>query len=88
MNEEDTLKMEMDAREFGTLCHQVLDDFGKNTEINESQNADDIYNYLSEKLVLRVNRKYGKKPSVPILFQISSINERLRWFSAFQAEQR
>ena len=88
MNEKYTLKMEMDAREFGTLCHQVLDDFGKNTEINESQNADDIYSYLSEKLVLRVNRKYGKKPSVPILFQISSINERLRWFSSFQAEQR
>ena len=88
MPELEKFKMEMDPREFGTLCHEVLDDFGKNHEVNDSDNEEEIYSYLTEKLNYRVKRKYGTNPSVPILFQTSSINERLRWFSTLQAKQR
>ena len=88
MPELEKFKMEMDPREFGTLCHEVLDDFGKNQEVNDSDNEEEIYSYLTEKLNYRVKRKYGTNPSVPILFQTSSINERLRWFSTLQAKQR
>ena len=88
MNDNQSIEMEMDPRQFGTLFHQVLDDFGENTEIRDSQDESEIYKFLEKRLESRAFAKFGRNLTVPLAFQINSIKERLNWFSSIQANER
>ena len=88
MNDNQPVEMEMDPRQFGILFHQVLDDFGGNDEIRDSQDESEIYKFLEKRIESRAFAKFGRKLTVPLSFQINSMKERLKWFSAIQAKER
>ena len=88
MNDNQPVEMEMDAMQYGTLVHQVLEDFGKNEDIRNSRDEEDVYEFLEKRIEFRATRKFGTKRTVPLSFQINSIKERLKWFSAIQANER
>ena len=88
MNDNQPTEMEMDPRQFGTLFHQVLDDFGGNEEIRDSHDESEIYKFLEKRIESRSFAKFGRKLTVPLSFQINSIKERLKWFSSIQANER
>jgi len=88
MNDNWPVEMEMDAMQFGTFVHQVLDDFGGNDGIRDSQDESEIYKFLEERINSKATHEFGTRRTVPLSFQINSIKERLKWFSAIQANER
>jgi hypothetical protein len=53
---------ELDASTFGTLAHDVLEQFGK-SEFCDSSNASEIKLYLAEQLARMAAEQFGKHPS-------------------------
>ena len=81
-------KREMDALDFGNLCHHVLDVFGGDSSIRDSVDAKDIGDYLAEALDQRVAELYGKRINLPLVVQVESARERLGAFAIEQAAKR
>ncbi len=88
MEEFDPGKMEMDPRDFGTLCHDALEDFGNDPAIRDSTDADAISEYLLERLEKRAFARFGRRLSVPLAFQLESAKQRLDWAAKIQAAER
>ena len=84
----DAGKQEMDAMDFGNLCHKVLEQFGDNENIRESIDAGEIESYLSTQLDAEMHRLYGSSLSLPLMVQLESARERLRAFASVQAAER
>lgn len=83
-------KEELEANDFGTLVHAVLEQYAleqlKRTARNEPQlsNEDDIREMLKE-IFNKIRDKYGKSPSLKIQLQLDSVEARLRNFAAIQS---
>lgn len=84
----DSEKREMDALDFGNLCHHVVDLFGKNPALRDSSDADEINSAFSKMLDERVKELYGTRLSLPLMVQMESARERLRAFAQQQASDR
>lgn len=82
----DDRKRELDAREFGTLCHDALDDFAK-SPLKDSEDADEIAAFLREAVRRRLSRFPDPLPAV-VELQGEAACERLSHFAARQAERR
>ncbi len=84
----DAGKREMDALDFGRLCHDVLDRFGTDEAIRDSIDTAEIENYFIVHLDAAIQKRYGENLSLPIIVQLESARERLRAFAAIQAADR
>ena len=82
----DDRNQELDARTFGTLCHEALDQFAKNGP-KDSTNADEIARFLSDE-VHRQLQVFGEPLPAIIELQGEAAIERLTAFSAHQAARR
>jgi ATP-dependent helicase/nuclease subunit B len=76
---------EMDAKRFGTLIHETLEKFGKESP-DESDPAQ-IERIVLEHLDATVNRLFGPSLSPAVRIQIEAAKSRLRGFARLQAEQ-
>jgi CRISPR/Cas system-associated exonuclease Cas4 (RecB family) len=77
---------ELDALNFGTLAHLVLDRFARDKEAS-SHNAETIYETLNLILTGVVSNRFGRHEYPAIRVQIEQLRERLRHFSYWQADQ-
>lgn len=77
---------EMDARSFGSLLHNVLEEYGR-TSKDESDPVR-IRRILEELLEESVRRQFGPSPSPAVRVQLESIKVRLRAFAELQARER
>lgn len=88
MNRGEVGKLEMNAMDFGNLCHKVLEVFGRDTAIKDSVDAGEICDYLFSALDSEVIKTYGDSLSLPLMVQKEGARERLRAFAAKQAQER
>lgn len=88
MESHDAGKQEMDALDFGNLCHRVLEQFGADEHMRESVDAGEIESCFSTRLDAEMRRLYGSNLSLPLMVQLESARERLRAFAPVQAEDR
>ena len=79
--------VELDARDFGTLCHQVVEEFAAHA-IRDSDHHEEIAEFFQDTLDTIVTRKYGEDLPVPILVQRESARQRLKWWASIEADQR
>jgi ATP-dependent helicase/nuclease subunit B len=84
----DASKREMDALDFGKLCHHVLDVFGADEAVRDSSDASEIESYFTEHLEAVMQQRYGKNLPLPLMVQLESARERLRAFAGIQAADR
>ena len=84
----DDRKREMDALDFGTVCHLALKEFGRNRDLRESTDSDRIAAYLIEVAQTELARRYGPNPPAAVLIQCDSMAQRLRGAARVQARQR
>ena len=83
----DTLELqELDGGAFGTLIHDVLEDFGK-SKIRDSNNAEEILDYLFQRLEFRKRLNYGGSRLPAVRVQIEQIKLRLQKFAPLQAQR-
>jgi ATP-dependent helicase/nuclease subunit B len=88
MEELDITKVEMDARDFGNLCHYALEDFGEDGALRDSTDESAIRGFLIDRLETRTYARYGRHLSVPLAFQLESAKQRLAWAAAIQVRER
>ena len=81
-------KREMNAMDFGNICHHAVDAFGKDASLRDSTDAAEIYAGLSELLDDEVRKSYGTRINLPLMVQVESARERLRAFADRQAADR
>ena len=79
-------RREMNARDFGSITHLVVEIWGRDPEKNRLTDAEKIAASLSSTLDEVMLREFGKNPPLAIRIQTQSIRQRLEWFAAVQAE--
>lgn len=79
---------EMDAMEFGSLLHGVLENFAKDEEARALSDAAKIRSVFHHLLDRRLHHTYGSRLTVPVAIQRESARQRLGWWAEVEAEQR
>jgi ATP-dependent helicase/nuclease subunit B len=76
---------EIPATDFGTLMHEVLEDFAKNESLAGLRRSEEIAHKLSGILDVVAPRHYGENPSPVVRVQIESMRARLKAAAATEA---
>ncbi len=84
-NVEDNLR-EMDGGAFGTLAHEVLEDFGR-SELKDSTDAQAIGEFLNDRLSMRERLQYGGSRLPAVRIQVQQLRLRLEHFAPLQADR-
>ncbi|WP_438480113.1 PD-(D/E)XK nuclease family protein [Oleiharenicola lentus] len=84
----DPVKSELDARDFGTLCHSALEAMGKDEAMRDSQDEAALREFLTTHFDQEVRRRFGVELTLPLLVQVESARQRLSKAAAVQAQER
>ncbi|MDA9924430.1 PD-(D/E)XK nuclease family protein [Verrucomicrobiales bacterium] len=88
MNEVDSEKSEMEARDFGNLLHDALEQYGRDPEAAQSADAKEITDFLKSKVDAILYQKYGSNLTTPVLIQREAAHQRLGWWAKIEAAER
>jgi len=83
----DTSKRELDALDFGSLVHHVLEAFGLDEEARELNKPEAIHQFLSNQLEQQVMERYGRTLPLPVQVQSQIAERRLYAAAVVQAEE-
>lgn len=84
----DPAPVEMDARQYGTVFHWIVEQFAKDEEIRESRDPQVIGRYVLDRLDRVIGARHGRRPALPVRVQRESLAARLRQFAQLQALER
>ena len=73
----DPAKSELDARDFGTLCHAALEAMGREPALRDCTDAAVIRDFLLAALDREATKTYGSELTLPLLVQLESARQRL-----------
>jgi len=88
MSEIDATRTEMDAMEFGSLLHGVLETFAQDPDAVVLTDPEKIRTAFHAILDRRLHGIYGARLTVPVTIQRESARQRLGWWAEKEAEQR
>lgn len=83
----DAAKMEMDALDFGNLCHDALEQMGLDQAMVATTDPRQLRDFLWERMDVRL-AKYGAELSLPLLVQREAARSRLERFAELEVAQR
>ena len=83
----DAAKRELDAFDFGSLCHGPLEKFACEPW-RDCADERALAAMLIEELDRVACERFGEAPAVPVVAQLESARQRLRWAAKVQAQQR
>jgi ATP-dependent helicase/nuclease subunit B len=84
----DPHKAELDAPDFGTLCHSAFEALAREPGLRDSVDASQLRIYLHQVLERELRARYGSDLTLPLLIQLESARQRLARAAEVQAEQR
>lgn len=84
----DPTKAELDALDFGTLCHAAVETMGRNVSIRESTDAATIGEFLLTTLDRQMRGRFGNELTLPLQIQLESARQRLLRAADIQAALR
>ncbi|HVU36681.1 MAG TPA: PD-(D/E)XK nuclease family protein [Opitutaceae bacterium] len=84
----DATKAEMDAFDFGTLCHAALEAMGRDAAMRDCTDPAVLREFLLAELAREARRRYGAELSLPLVIQLESARQRLGKFAELQARER
>lgn len=79
-------RREMNARDFGSITHLVVEIWGNDPEKRRLTDREKIAASLSATLDELMLREFGKNPPLAFRIQTHAIRQRLEWFACVQAE--
>lgn len=88
MEDVETGKNEMNAREFGNLVHDTLEAFGKDPEASLHTEASKIRDFFHDQIDRILNQMYGKHWTTPVVIQREAARKRLGWWAEMEARER
>jgi ATP-dependent helicase/nuclease subunit B len=81
-------KRELDARDFGTLVHAVLERLGVDDAWRDCTEGAELARHFAAELDRIAVGRFGKSPSLPLVVQIESARQRLHHAAQLQAAAR
>jgi len=84
-NQPEPDRREMNARDFGSVTHTVLENWGNDPEARQISDPGKLTTHLESALDQTILREFGKKPPLAIRIQVHAIRQRLEWFARQQA---
>jgi ATP-dependent helicase/nuclease subunit B len=84
----DPTKSELDALDFGTLCHGALEAMGGEPALRDCTEAAVLREFLFAQLDEQVRRRFGRDTALPLIIQLESARQRLSKAAAVQAWER
>lgn len=84
----DPAKDELDARDFGNLCHAALQALGEEPGLRDCTDDRILRDFLVAQLERVARARYGEHLSLPLLVQLESARQRLSRFATIQAGER
>jgi ATP-dependent helicase/nuclease subunit B len=84
----DPAKSELDALDFGTLCHSALEQIGRDPGLKDCTDAATLREGLLGHLDRTVRNRFGKLLALPLLVQLESARQRLGKLAELQAAER
>jgi len=84
----DPFKSELDALDFGTLCHDALEAMGKEAALRDCADPAVLREFLLARVDRRARERYGAELTLPLIVQLESARQRLARAAEVQAEQR
>lgn len=85
----DAHKAELDAMDFGTLCHAALEAMGQpDSPVRDCTDAQVLRGFLLEELERTARTLYGESPVLPLVVQLESARQRLAKAAEIQAQLR
>ena len=81
-------KTELDALDFGTLCHAALEAMGNDPDLRDCTDAGKLRDFLLAALDSAAERQFGRELSLPLLLQMESARQRLGFAAELQATTR
>ncbi|WP_417847552.1 PD-(D/E)XK nuclease family protein [Thalassoglobus sp.] len=77
--------VELDPAGFGSLIHDVLQEFGQSDETLQTDPVQ-VSRFLNSQLDQLVHKRYGSDPLFPVHIQVEQIRHRLKIFAQWQAD--
>jgi ATP-dependent helicase/nuclease subunit B len=84
----DPEKTELDARDFGNLCHAALQTLGEDPGLRDCTDEKVLREALLGRLEAAVRARYGGLLTLPLVVQLESARQRLRKAAEVQARER
>lgn len=84
----DAAKRELDARDFGTLVHRVLERLGQETAWRDCTDGEELARAFDGALTAVTTARFGAELSLPLLVQVESARQRLAAVARLQAQER
>ncbi|MSU25349.1 MAG: PD-(D/E)XK nuclease family protein [Opitutus sp.] len=84
----DPAKAELDALDFGTLCHAALEAMGRAPALRDCSDAAVLREYLLAALDTEAARRFGLVLTLPLIVQLESARQRLIRAAEVQAQTR
>jgi ATP-dependent helicase/nuclease subunit B len=84
----DPAKTELDALDFGTLCHAALEAMGREPALRDCTDALVLREFLLATLATAATERFGHRPRLPLLVQLESARQRLSRAAEVQARNR
>lgn len=84
----DPAKTEMDAFDFGTLCHGALEAMAGDIAMRDCTDAGVLRDFLLAEFDRGMRRQYGRELALPLLVQQESARQRLARAAEVQAQER
>ncbi|MDF3057205.1 MAG: ATP-dependent nuclease subunit [Rariglobus sp.] len=85
----DPHKAELDAMDFGNLCHAALEAMGRtDSPVRDCTDAGVLRGFLLEELERTARARYGDMPVLPLVVQLESARQRLSKVADVQAQLR
>jgi len=84
----DPFKSELDALDFGTLCHAALEALGRDPALRDVTDAAVLREFLLAQVNRRIRDRYGGELTLPLIVQLESARQRLSRAAEVLAAQR
>jgi ATP-dependent helicase/nuclease subunit B len=84
----DPFKSELDALDFGTLCHAALEAMGKEMALRDCTDGAVLREFLLAEVDRRSRDRYGAELTLPLIVQLESARQRLARAAEVQAAER
>lgn len=84
----DPTKSELDALDFGILCHAALEALGRDPAMRACEEAGTLRGFLLERLEAEATRLFGAELTLPLTVQVESARQRLSRAAEVQAQTR
>ncbi len=84
----DPAKTELDAMDFGTLCHAALEAMGHEPALRDCTDANVLREFLLNALEAEAMGRFGRELTLPLVVQLESARQRLSRAADVQAQTR